>query len=285
MPRLRQLVRQHDAPVYTISAYIQWLLMEQVDEAGYRVAFSGAGADELVSGYYDHYLMYLSELGGSPEYPAALAAWTEHVKPVVRNPFLSNPHLFDDNWNFRDHIFLKNDVWSGYMVDSFSEEFTETAFSTSLLRNRMMNEMFHEGTRVILHEDDLNAMYFSIENRSPFLDRNLFEFCYSIPNHHLVRDGYNKAVLRDAIRGIAPDCVVDQRRKVGFNAPILSFLDADNPIVVDELMADSPVFDVIRRDKIAELLQQRELPNSASKFLFYFVSVKMFLEEFSGAAQ
>ena len=41
----------------------------------------------------------------------------------------------------------------------------------------MLNELFHEAVPVILHEDDLNAMYFSIENRSPFLDRELFEFC------------------------------------------------------------------------------------------------------------
>ena len=43
----------------------------------------------------------------------------------------------------------------------------------------MLNELFHEAVPVILHEDDLNAMYYSIENRSPFLDRELFEFCYA----------------------------------------------------------------------------------------------------------
>ena len=29
------------------------------------------------------------------------------------------------------------------------------------MRNRMLNEMFHEVVPVILHEDDLNAMHFS----------------------------------------------------------------------------------------------------------------------------
>ena len=45
-------------------------------------------------------------------------------------------------------------------------------------------------------------------------------------------------------------------------------------------MADSPVFDIIRRDKVARLLGKRDLPNSESKFLFYFVNAKIFLEEF-----
>ena len=49
----------------------------------------------------------------------------------------------------------------------FAEAFTEMNYADSLLRNRMMNEMFHESVPVILHEDDLNAMYYSIENRSP----------------------------------------------------------------------------------------------------------------------
>jgi len=145
----------------------------------------------------------------------------------------------------------------------------------------MLNEMFHEAVRVILHEDDLNAMYFSIENRSPFLDRELFEFCYSIPTAHLIRDGFNKVVLRDAVRGLAPDCVVDERKKTGFNAPVLAFLNTADPAVRAGLLEDSPVFDLIRREKITELLAKRELPNSESKFLFYFVNTKMFLEEFA----
>src|SRR5215510_13433815 len=89
----------------------------------------------------------------------------------------------------------------------------------------MLNELFHEAVPVILHEDDLNAMYFSIENRSPFLDRDLFEFSCRIPTRYLLRNGHAKAVLRDAMRGIVTDPVLDSHRKVGFNAPIFSFLD------------------------------------------------------------
>ena len=125
-------------------------------------------------------------------------------------------------------------------------------------------------------------MYFSIENRSPFLDRDLFEFAYSIPNRYLIRDGYNKVVLRDAVRGLAADCAINQRMKTGFNAPVLSFLDTRDPAVRKQLLADSPVFDIIQRDRIAALLDKRDLPNSESKFLFYFVNTKLFLEEFGG---
>jgi asparagine synthase (glutamine-hydrolysing) len=281
LDRLRELVRYHDAPVFTISYYIQWLLMEQVHAHGYKISISGTGADELVTGYYDHHLMHLAEIKGTPRYQETLDAWRKHIRPIVRNPYLSNPDLFIEDPEFRDHIFLNNDGFAAYLTKPFQEPFTEERYATSLLRNRMLNEMFHEAVRVILHEDDLNAMYFSIENRSPFLDRELFEFCYSIPTAHLIRDGFNKVVLRDAVRGLAPDCVVNERKKTGFNAPVLAFLNTADPAVRAGLLEDSPIFDLIRHEKITELLAKRNLPNSESKFLFYFVNTKIFLEEFT----
>jgi asparagine synthase (glutamine-hydrolysing) len=131
---------------------------------------------------------------------------------------------------------------------------------------------------VILHEEDLNAMYFSVENRSPFLDRGLFEFCSRIPTRHLIRDALGKSVLRDAVRDFVPGPVLENRRKVGFNVPILSLLDVRNPEIRSALLEPSAIFDFLRRESIEALLERSELPNSESKFLFYFLSVKMFLE-------
>jgi len=141
--------------------------------------------------------------------------------------------------------------------------------------------MFHEGIPVILHEDDLNAMRFSIENRSPFLDRALFEFCYRIPNRHLIRDGYTKAVLRDAMRGIVTEPVLFNRRKVGFNAPIFSLLDVGDRAVRDYLLDQSPIFDHVRRDKVENFIEKRNMSEKESAFLFSFLNSKMFLEEFA----
>ena len=281
LSRLRELVSYHDAPVYTITYYVQWLLMRAVHDYGYRITVSGTGADEVFSGYYDHHLMHLQAVSGTKYYAPTRAAWERHIQPLVRNPYLGTPTLFEENWHFRDHIYLGADEFVSYLRKPFAEAFREEAYTQSLLRNRMMNEMFHESVPVILHEDDLNAMYYSIENRSPFLDRNLFEFCYTIPDRYLIRDGFNKVLLRDAARGIAPDHILDRRMKVGFNAPVHSFLDPDRPEVKAELTADGPLFDIMHKDKVTEFLDQRGLPNSKSKFLFNLVNVKVFLEAFA----
>ncbi|WP_204106216.1 MULTISPECIES: asparagine synthase (glutamine-hydrolyzing) [Spirulina sp. CCY15215] len=282
LAKLRELIRYHDAPVYTITYYAHWLLMENVSDRGYRIAVSGTAADELFTGYYDHHLAYLYEIRNELElYETSLKAWKTHILPIVRNPYLKNPNLFVENSEFRDHIFLNAEQFSNYFYEPWQEAFTETKYTDSILRNRTLNELFHEATPAILHEDDLNAMYFSIENRSPFLDRSLFEFCHRIPCRHLMQDGRTKAILRDAMRGIVPDKILTSRRKVGFNAPIFDFLDLKNPEVTDYLLDRSPIFERVRRDKIEQLLSKSQLPNSESKFLFYFLNSKIFLEEFA----
>ncbi len=282
LPRLRELVRYHDAPVYTITYYAHWMLQQSIAAHGYRISVSGTAADELFTGYYDHHLAYLYEVRADPAlHQASLRAWQDHVRPMVRNPHLQDPELFVRNPAFRDHLYMDADDFAAYLKAPWQEAFREETYSASLLRNRMLNEIFRETIPVILHEDDLNAMFYSVENRSPFLDRDLFEFCHAIPSRHLVRDARAKSVLRDAVRGLAPDALLDNRRKVGFNAPIYDFLDVEDAEVRAELLADGPIFDLVRRDRIEALIARPDLPNSESKFLFYFVAAKLFLEEFA----
>ena len=279
---LGEAVRYHDAPVATIAYFVHGRLMEAVAEHGYRISVSGTAADELLSGYYDHHLQYLAELGTNDrDYAKARAGWERRVRPFVRNPHLQNPDLFLGDPDFRGHIYFDSQSFASYLREPWDEPFTEEYFTAGLLRNRMLNELSCEIVPVILHEDDLNAMYYSIENRSPFLDRALAEFCYQIPTRLLIRDGFAKAVLREAVRGIAPDIALDNPRKVGFNAPISALLDVRDRDVRRTLLADSPIFDVVRRECIEKLLDRHDLPNSESKFLFYFVSAKLFLETFS----
>ena len=62
-------------------------------------------------------------------------------------------------------------------------------------------------------------------------------------------------------------------------APIGDLLDRSDPAVRAEVLADSPVWDLVRREAVEDLMDAPDLPNSRSKFLFTFLNVKMFLEE------
>lgn len=276
---LRELVKYHDCPVYTISYYAHWLLMRAVSEGGYKVSISGTGADELFTGYYDHHNMYLAMVANDDNlYKSSLDNWKQHIQPIVRNPYLQDPKAFMKNPQLRDHIYLDADLYASWMHTEFDESFTEERYVDDLLRNRMLNELFHESIPVILHEDDLNAMYYSIENRSPFLDRKLFETCMTIPTNLLIRDGRNKAILRDAMNGIVPQIILDNRHKIGFNASLLEFLDPTSKQTREAVLDESPIFDIVNRQPIEKLLSKKRLSNSESKFLFSVLTTKMFLE-------
>lgn len=277
--RLTDLIDYHDAPVATITYYVHSLISEAMHDSGYRVAFSGTSADELFTGYYDHFLLHLDAVRDEPNYQQYLTAWQTYTATFVRNPILKNPDLYREQPGFRDHVFDGSDELAGYFVTPFVEPFTEETFTADLLRNRMCNELFHEATPVILHEDDLNSMRYSIENRSPYLDTRLFEFAGSIPARHLIRNGYGKYVLREAVSGILNDQVRLDRRKKGFNASINSMVDLQSPRVRDYLLDPSArIFELIRRDRIADLFDLQPVPNHLSKFLFSFINARIFLD-------
>jgi asparagine synthase (glutamine-hydrolysing) len=281
LENLSFLVRQHDAPVYTISYYLHWLLMQRVAEHGYKIVVSGTAADEIFSGYFDHHNAYLAEMAADgAQHAMALSNWQAYIEPIVRNPYLKDPDIFRRDPSFRDHIYLDAKEFARHLTFEWAEPFSEQCYTQGLLRNRMLNELFHEVVPIILHEDDMNAMSCSIENRSPFLDRSLFEFGNAVPTRHLVRDGRAKAVLRDAMRGIVPDIVLDCRRKVGFNASIKDLLPIEDEASREALLADGPIYDFVKRDVVERLLDEPGLANSRSKFLFNFICASLFLKSY-----
>jgi len=273
------LVSYHDAPIYTITYLIHAQLSKTIAQDGRRVAFSGTGADEIFTGYYDHFLLHLYEMRDDPQFETLLRDWRQGIGLAVRNPFLQDPYRFIKDPEFRGHMYNDPDEFREYLKDPFYEPFTETKYTDSLLRNRMINELFAEGTRVILHEDDLNSSRFSIENRSPFLDSKLFAACNSVPSKYLIRQGYGKHLLREAVKGVLNDQVRLDRVKKGFNASITSIIDFENPEVKDYLLSDSRIFDFVNRDAMAKLFKNEVTTNSQNKFLFTFASTKMFLDQ------
>ena len=276
--RLSRLVAYHDSPVATISYYVHSFLSEAISAAGYKVAVSGTGADELFTGYYDHYGFWLAEMHDRRDFASMLEDWRSSYGAFVRNPLLQDPLAFHKNPKQRAHIYLNRDVFNGFLIDPIDEDFEETEYSANLLQNRKLNELFHESVPVLLHEDDLNSMHWSVENRSPYLDRSLSEFLYTVPNEHLIHDGYVKWLLRTAVGDLAPAKVMQDKRKRGFNASIESLVDRNDPKTVEQLLSPSPIFEIVRRESIERLIGSQMTDNSFSKFLFSFVSAKLFLE-------
>ena len=279
LKNLSDAISSHDGPLATISYYVHRELLREISSQNYKVSISGTGADELFTGYIDHNLFYLYEIQNEKKlFKESLENWHNHTGKIVRNPFLKDVNIFINDPSFRKHIYLNSDVFSELLIDSWNEDFYEEKYSNNILRNRMKNELFNEVVPVVLHEDDLNSMSFSVENRSPFLNKNLYNFLQSIPSKYLVRDGYTKVILRDAMRNIVPDKILDNRTKVGFNASIEELLDLNDKKVMEFLLDESRIYEYFQKDKIEKLIKKRNFTNSFSKFVFSFINTKLFIE-------
>lgn len=146
------------------------------------------------------------------------------------------------------------------------------------MKNRMVNEMFSEIVPVVLKEDDLNGMYHSIENRSPFLDSNLFQSGLNMPSQLYVRNGLAKWPLREIIKDIVPDKIRLNERKTGFNASIKDIFNFNNENI-KYLTSDNQIFSIINKNKFKKFIEKnKNFSGVQNNFMFNFLSVKLFLE-------
>ena len=83
----------------------------------------------------------------------------------VTNPLLKDPFKIINNENFRDHLNEGAGSFNDLLKKKINYTFHEEFFSDDVLRNRMLNELFHEIVPVILFSDDLNSMMHSIDGR------------------------------------------------------------------------------------------------------------------------
>jgi asparagine synthase (glutamine-hydrolysing) len=284
LDRLDAQIAYHRAPVATISYYVHEFLSEAIAAHGYKVAISGTGADEIFSGYYDHYAFWLAAMSGRADYPTLESEWRAGFGATVRNPHLKDPLAFARDPNDRRHLTPDRDLFASMMRVRVPGPRAETRFCAETLRNRMLNELTAETVPVILREDDLNSMRFSVENRSPYLDRDLADFAYSVPAEHLVRDGMPKWLLRAAGRDYAPAEILFDRRKRGFNASIDTVLDRRDPAIRARLLEPGPIFDIVDRAKFEAWMDADLTDNSLSKFMFSFVSARLFLDRAAKSA-
>ncbi len=71
----------------------------------------------------------------------------------------------------------------------------------------------------ILVKTDRCAMAHALECRLPFLDRSIFEFCWSVPIEFHVENGQGKRLLKSLLARYVPNALW-QRPKQGFAAPV-----------------------------------------------------------------
>jgi len=87
----------------------------------------------------------------------------------------------------------------------------------------------------LFHQDDRMSMAASLESRVPFADPRLARFAFRINPDLKLRGGASKWILRQAVSSVLPPLVLN-RRKVGFDTPVLRWMSDKHPGFVRETL-------------------------------------------------
>ena len=90
----------------------------------------------------------------------------------------------------------------------------------------------------ILTKVDRMSMAHSIEARVPLLDYKLIEFVQTIPAKLKLRGRLTKHILKQAVRGIVPDQIID-RPKQGFGVPVAKWFNNELRDMLHDTLTDS----------------------------------------------
>lgn len=113
-----------------------------------------------------------------------------------------------------------------------------------------------------------------MEVRFPFLDKELVEFLYNIPIQQKINNATTKVLLRNSMRGIVPDPILDQQGKSSDDLLLFQGFKMEwNTIVKaykDSLLAELGIIDIERFKHQMLLYKHGEL----SKGMDYFASLE-----------
>ena len=85
---MEKIISYYSAPIPTISYYIHNQLSELIKQQGYSVVISGTGADEIFTGYYDHYLFWLYEMRLDSNFKQLIEEMKDGYGSYINNPLL-----------------------------------------------------------------------------------------------------------------------------------------------------------------------------------------------------
>lgn len=91
-------------------------------------------------------------------------------------------------------------------------------------RNQLFHSTFKGILPTLLRNYDRYSMHAGVEVRMPFLDYRVVAFAFTLPNDYRVRNGFSKAIVREAAKGIVPANILNTKLKSGWNSPMGEWL-------------------------------------------------------------
>lgn len=276
---VRHLGRGHSSPaIVPIDR-----LYEMISDRGYKVALDGQGADELLAGYKHYHFHLMLDLILRREWRQISSLLSdlrvEGVKNVLLMSLRNSAPKVCRKW-FRN-VYGYEKLFSKKMRRSLRPNPIQADESLCIglgWLERYLLKQHRAGLSNLLYYSDIIAMSNSVENRSPFMDHRLVEFCFSGNFRLKVNMGRDKAALRThpVYRRFAQ--MLD-RKKIGFASPIMP---ADKQLMLEELKSsailDWAIFDKARICNF--LYGGPAIRDKYDRFLFRLYQVHVWEKEF-----
>lgn len=248
-----------------LHAAARYLQCRAVRQAGYKVALTGDGADEVLAGY----VHYAADAAGANNsvLPAALQpmrARLGHVPCWIRMLAVERS-IF--------HLLLARDYRERMRSRQPYTECLDSLDWAGQMKGRdPLHQSLYLWSKTMLPNYVLGAerleMAFAVETRPPFLDHLLFDTIRRLQPSLLVRNRHGKSALRQVAQGLVGDSVLTQT-KHPFAAPAhLSCPESRLHARVDETFRDGGLEALPFFDTAAVLALWTELPGMAASRQF-----------------
>lgn len=208
---LIDFVRTQEEPTISTGPYAQYATMREAAKH-VSVLLDGQGADEMMAGYIPYYFTYFKQLRRDKRYLRLAKEVGSSLDILLR---LVRFRIFNKLKMQRSVPFsslLNKDFRAAHQGESFTTVQDD-------LKERLIEDLFHNSLPSLLRYEDRNTMRFSLEGRVPFLDRETMMFLFSLSDEAIIKGGWNKRILRDSVKDILPRTISGRRNKIGFTTP------------------------------------------------------------------
>jgi len=233
------IVWQLDEPTPDLAPIVSYSICKAAQSQGIKVLLSGAGGDDIFSGYRRHLALDKESYWGW--LPSNVRAGLKRISSQVaaKTPLgrrMSKLFRYADTSSTERLASYFLWIHEEALLPALSVEFkaalglhrpVETlsdSIATLPEGVSRLNQMLHLDRSFFLADHNLNytdktAMACGVEVRVPFLDIDLVSFTERLPDSFKINGNHSKYLLREAMTGVLPDYVLN-RPKTGFGFPL-----------------------------------------------------------------